>query len=231
MHSSPAATGANSILDAATALFADEGYESVSVASIAAQAGVCKANVFHHFASKESLYLAVMKGASAEHADYAEKLYQAPGRSADKVRKLIEFEIRNMLDNTQRTRLMLREASDVGHARVRKLARAGFQRNISAVVNLFKQGCESGEFRRNIDPAAAAMLVGGATQFFFNLREALHEFHETSDLKTPETYAQRIAALVLSGVLAVTEKVSGSAARLPAATRGKRLRRRKEAVV
>ncbi|MDB5987217.1 MAG: transcriptional regulator, TetR family [Nevskia sp.] len=205
MSSTPAATGARSILDAATALFADEGYESVSVASIAAQAGVCKANVFHHFASKDELYLAVMKSASAEHADYAEELYQSPGSSADKVCKLIAFEIRNMLANHQRTRLLLRETNDGGHVRVRKLARTVFQRNFTAVVNIFEQGRERGEFRASIDPAAAAMLLGGATHLFFNCRDALREFREANGLETPDVYARRVAALILSGVLVAPE--------------------------
>jgi len=201
----PAAAGARSILDAATALFADQGFDAVSVASIAEKAGVCKANVFHHFPSKDDLYLAVMKEASADHADYAEELYQAPGSSADKVRKLIEFEIRNFLDHQQRTRLMMREATGDGRARVRKMARNVFQRNFTAVVRIFEQGRDLGEFRPSIDPAAAAMLLGGATNFFFTWREALHEFREVSGLETVETYSRQIAPLILSGVLSEPE--------------------------
>ena len=197
-----AATGAKAILDAATELFAEEGFEAVSVASIAAHAGVCKANVFHHFASKEALYLAVMRGASAEHADYAEQLHQAAGSSADKVRKLIEFELRHMLDNAPRTRLMLRESSNDEHLQARMLARAVFQRNFTAVVRLFEQGRDAGEFLQTIDPAAAAMLLAGATQFFFRCRDALLEFSEVGTLEAPETYAAHIAALILGGVAA-----------------------------
>jgi TetR/AcrR family transcriptional regulator len=197
----PGAAGARSILEAATALFADEGFDSVSVASIAEKAGVCKANVFHHFPSKEDLYLAVMKEASVAHADYAEELYQGAGSSADKLRKLIEFEIRNMFDHPQRTRLMLREVSDGGHARVRKIARNVFQRNFTAVVSIFEQGRKRGEFHSSVDPAAAAMLLAGATNFYFNSREVLREFREAGGLDTPATYARRVAALILSGVL------------------------------
>ena len=206
-----AANGARAILDAATTLFASEGFESVSVASIATRAGVCKANVFHHFASKDDLYLAVMKSASVEHADYAEQLCQAPGTSAEKIRKLIEFEIRNMLDHQERTRLIMRETADGAHARVRKLARGVFQRNFTAVVRIFEQGRERGEFRTSIDPAAAAMLLGGAARLFFNCRDALREFREASGLDAPETYARRIAGLILSGVLSCPESKSKEA--------------------
>jgi TetR/AcrR family transcriptional regulator len=198
----PAAAGARSILDAATALFANEGFDAVSIASIADKAGVCKANVFHHFPSKDDLYLAVMREASAAHADYAEQLFLTQGSSADKVRKLIEFEIHNFLDNRERTRLLLREAAGDGQARVRKLARDVFQRNFTAVVRIFEQGREQGEFRADIDPAAAAMLLGGATNFFFTWREPLRQMREVSGLESVATYTRRMAALILSGVLA-----------------------------
>jgi TetR/AcrR family transcriptional regulator len=202
MSTIPTAAGARSILDAATALFADEGFDSVSVASIAERAGVCKANVFHHFPSKDDLYLAVMKEASAVHADYAEELHRAAGSSADKVRKLIDFEIRNLLENPQRTRLTMREVSGSGHARVRKLARGVFQRNFSAVVSIFEQGRDKGEFHPSFDPAAGAMLVSGAAICYFTCREALHEFRDAGDHDMPEAYARRVAELILSGVLA-----------------------------
>jgi TetR/AcrR family transcriptional regulator len=197
----PLAGAARSIIDAATELFAEHGFDAISVASIAKRAGVCKANVFHHFPSKEELYLAVSKEASAEHADYVEALLRAPGNSADKVRKLTYFHITNLLDNSQRTRLLLREISDPGHARVRKLARAVFQRNFTAVVNIFEQGRESGEFRASIDPAAAAMIVSGAAQCFFSCRGAVHEFREATGLENPQTYAERVADLLLAGVV------------------------------
>ncbi len=188
-------------MDAATALFAEQGFDSVSVAAIAKRAGVCKANIFHHFPSKEALYLAVTHCASAEHGAFAEALFDAPENSAEKVRKLIQFNVSNMLDHSQRTRLLLREISDPGHARVHQLARLMLRRNFSAVVKIFEQGRDSGEFRPDIDPAAAAMLVSGAAQCLFSCQGVVSEFHEAAGLENPAVYAERVANLLLAGVL------------------------------
>jgi TetR/AcrR family transcriptional regulator len=201
MTGNPPATGARSIMDAATSLFAEQGFDAVSVAEIARKAGVSKANVFHHFPTKDDLYMAVTKEASAEHADFAESLLQAPGSCADKVRKLIAFKIASMTDNAPRTRMLLREVSDPGHARVHKLAIAVFQRNFSAVVNIFEQGRARGEFSPEMDPAAAAMILGGAAQSFFSCRAALKEFREATGLENPHAYAERVVNLLLAGVL------------------------------
>ena len=53
--------GAAAILEAAIPLFAERGFEAVALSAIAERAGVCKSNIFHHFGSKELLYVAVVR--------------------------------------------------------------------------------------------------------------------------------------------------------------------------
>jgi len=53
--------GASRVLQAAEKLFAEHGYDGVSASMIAEAASVSKANIFHHFHSKEQLYVEVMK--------------------------------------------------------------------------------------------------------------------------------------------------------------------------
>jgi len=54
------------ILDAAKALFVDQGYGGVSMDSIAAQAGVSKLTVYSHFGDKETLYTEAVKSTCVE---------------------------------------------------------------------------------------------------------------------------------------------------------------------
>ena len=78
----------DAILDQATQLFAERGYEGTSMADLAERVGLRKASLFHHFASKEQLRSAVLErlvqrittliGEEAESksasTDYAQKL-------------------------------------------------------------------------------------------------------------------------------------------------------------
>src|SRR5438105_11874583 len=51
----------DSIVDEATRLFAERGYEGASMADLAERVGLRKASLFHHFPSKDVLYAAVLE--------------------------------------------------------------------------------------------------------------------------------------------------------------------------
>ena len=194
--------GARAIVNAATELFAEEGYEPVSVARIAARAGVCKANVYHHFESKEALLLAVMQEASGEHAQRAEALLADPVSSADKLRGLFAFELRSMMDNGPRTQLMLRECHDRGHPLARELAQQVFKRNFDAVTALVDQGRVRGEFRADIEPAAVTLSMIAAKHFYLQQRLAMQRKPELRHLFDPDVYVDQVCTIVLKGILA-----------------------------
>ncbi len=58
--------GRDRILQAATALFAKRGYFGVSISDVAEAAGLVKSAIYHHFASKEALYLSVLDATCRE---------------------------------------------------------------------------------------------------------------------------------------------------------------------
>jgi TetR/AcrR family transcriptional regulator len=163
--------GARAILQAATELFALESFESVSVGAIAERAGVSKSNVFHHFVSKEELFLAVMHEAGTSHAEFAEQLLAEPGACVPKLRRLIDFEIADFFANPQKIQLVLRALSSHSYGNGHHLAARIFNRNFRAVVGLLAQGQKSGELRGDFDPETAAMIIGGANEMILRMHE------------------------------------------------------------
>lgn len=57
---------AESVLDAAVALFTETPYDDVSLGDVAVRAGVAKRTVLRRFGSKEELFVAAMQGAAEE---------------------------------------------------------------------------------------------------------------------------------------------------------------------
>ncbi|MFW2387613.1 MAG: TetR/AcrR family transcriptional regulator [Polyangiales bacterium] len=70
------------ILEAATAAFRDEGYESTSMDRIAERAGASKRTVYNHFGSKEALFQAVV-GRLFEQSTALERVSWDPNRSLE----------------------------------------------------------------------------------------------------------------------------------------------------
>lgn len=191
--------GARAILQAAAALFAQEDFASVSVGAIAERAGVSKSNVFHHFASKEELFLAVMREAGASHAEFAEQLLTEPGPCLPRLRRLIDFEIADFLANPQKAQLVLRALSNQSAGNGHHLAAGIFKRNFRAVVELLAAGQRSGELRDDFDAETAAMILGGANEMILRMHGFIQRTGATPQ-KSMQHYVDSVFDILLHGV-------------------------------
>ena len=68
-----------SILQAANEVFGDRGYEHVRIDDVAAAAGISKALIYEHFASKQELYIELMNNAAMEMLGLLVAAASAPG--------------------------------------------------------------------------------------------------------------------------------------------------------
>lgn len=199
--SSTTCTGIRQILQAALELFAENGYEGVSVHSIAERAGVSKANVFHHFASKEALYLAVLRSASSEWGDEMEAQIGAPGDFATRLRAMIGNMLRRLCETQTHSRLMLREILENGALRAQQLNDDVFARNFELEVAIFRRAKADGDLRVDLDPVIAWMMTLSACVFFFQSRDLLRHnpaFRHYAD--TPDDYADQVCTVLLRGI-------------------------------
>lgn len=193
--------GARSILEAATAVFARAGFDSVSIADIAAEAGVCKANVFHHFKSKEALYVAVMREACQDHALFTEQLLARDDLSStEKLRRLIAFDFADLFGNAEHGQLITREILNSGCRSGRELVQPVFLRNYNAVVALLEQGRARGEFRADLDAPMFTWLIGGPIMLLFQNREILSQLPGLGAICGTAADVERVLAAVLGGL-------------------------------
>ena len=68
------------ILEVAIGVFADRGFRSVSIDSIAAEAGVSRQGLLYHFASKTELLLAVLDRHERDNAERGVELLERNNR-------------------------------------------------------------------------------------------------------------------------------------------------------
>lgn len=201
---------AERIVLAAADLFAERGYEAVSMNDIARQAGVSKANVFHHHTSKNDLYLTVVRRACTHSRERLTGLGSPQGTLSERFNTFARGMLGDMLEQAQVTRIILRELLLDGEQRGPELAERVFGENFATLVAVLREGQKQGVLRRDLDPAMAATLLIGANVFFFEARDVLRHFRDVSFADKPESYSRMLADILLKGILAAPDNTNNA---------------------
>lgn len=189
------------ILCAAEALFSEHGYDAVSMNAIAARAGVSKANIFHHFASKNALYLAVVKEACKESQTRVQMVEKHHRDFAERLSHFARSQLQSMLEHSQTTRLILRELLKNGPEHGRELAEQVFGDSFARLVGMIREGQAVGELRRGIDPATVAVMLVAMNVYFFEARDVLRHYPDVDFADDPQGYSDKMMQLMLHGIL------------------------------
>ncbi len=189
------------ILEAARRLFAEQGFDAVSMNAIADAAEVSKANIFHHFKNKDELYLATLKAACVSSCAQIERFDQSAGGFEQRLARYAAEHLQNILDNAQVTRLIQRDLLENGPQRGRQFAEQVFGQTFARLVEILRVGQRRGELRQDVDPALVALMVIGSNLTFFQAREVFRHFPDVTFAESPETYSRMAVDIVLHGML------------------------------
>lgn len=80
------------ILQVASSLFMEKGFQATSTREIAENAGITQPNLYHHFKTKEAIYIAVLEQLSSEVKEALEKMVAEPTESLfDSLLKILDY--------------------------------------------------------------------------------------------------------------------------------------------
>jgi TetR/AcrR family transcriptional regulator len=192
---------AERILVAAESLFAEHGFDAVSMSAIGEAAGVSKANVFHHFTSKNDLYVAVLHNACRATVQHLDDLSKNVAPLTDRLPQFAHAHLENLLEHGQLARLMLRELLGDNPRRGQELAEKVYGEKFSRFVAILRAGQQAGELRTDIDPAMVATMLIGSNVFFFESRDVLRHFPDVTFTQQPKRYSTMLADILLHGIL------------------------------
>jgi TetR/AcrR family transcriptional regulator len=198
----PQSAGELAILDAAVHLFSVHGYDGVSMRRIADAAGVSKANIYHHFASKEALYFAIMRRSAAELTALLENLAEGKGSFEQRLQVFACAHLEHLFDNEGRVRLVLREAFSGDEEKSRAVVEQMVGGVVYRMIAIFEAGQQAGLLRSDLDPGLCAHLLMGADLFFFQAHGLLQQIPEAGFARQPETYSKQMIDVLLHGMLA-----------------------------
>ena len=149
------------LLDAAVRVFARKGYHACRVADIAAEAGVAHGLLYHYFDSKEDVLQHVFRETWTALLGAVRGVEQSEESARTQLTKVARLVLRTWRDDADLVRLIVREVtrSSQMQEEVGEIDEA--QRAIERIV---RRGQERGEFRAELDPRLASVIVYGALE-------------------------------------------------------------------
>lgn len=97
------------IIEVASQLFSDNGYESVTMAAVAAACGLSEGTLYNYFRDKNDLALRVSLAAFERHASAAEDIVAGSTSLRQGLEQLIALELRILIEARGMMRIWLRE--------------------------------------------------------------------------------------------------------------------------
>lgn len=203
--------GEQAILEAAVKLFSESGYGAVSMRSVALEAGVSKANIYHHFESKEALYRAILDASASRLSALVNDFAENTGPFSARIAAFASAHRQHMEENALTLRLVLRESFSGDEERSKMLAQEVFGGVFNRIVAIFQAGQKAGELRPELDPALCATLLMGADVFYFQADTILKHLPQAEFAENPAGFSRQMADVMLNGML-----LAGSGGEVPA---------------
>ena len=144
------------LIEVATKLFAEYGYEATTTASIAKAAGVTEPILYRHFKNKADLFVAIVRAVSRHTIASWEAISARAPNPAERIRLVAESipsHVRELADQYHVLHGALAATRDKKVLAVIREHYAGMEDFFCKVV---RDGQQSGVFRTDIDPKSAA---------------------------------------------------------------------------
>ena len=152
------------ILEAAMHVCADKGYHASRIDDIAAHAGLSKGAVYHHFASKQEVFLGLVEQMMAEATQVISQLDASGASAVETLNGLIDLFVGMFRDSPQVLRGLL-EIFFLGvrDPEFRKHFDGYYSSMIEATEQVIRHGIDRGELDPDLDPeeAARVFVLGG----------------------------------------------------------------------
>ncbi|HOD97892.1 MAG TPA: TetR/AcrR family transcriptional regulator [Syntrophales bacterium] len=148
------------ILDAATDIFAEAGFNGARMDEIARRAGVNKAMIYYHIGAKEALYAEVLHGVIGHVADSISACIETGATPEAKLRAYIRGFVDAVEGNPRMGPILLREIASGGQ-NLPDLVIQDFARIIALITAILDEGRERGVFYP-VTPFLIHMTVVGS---------------------------------------------------------------------
>ena len=168
------------LLDVATKLFAKHGYEATTTAAIAEAAGVTEPILYRHFASKQELFVAIVREVSNETMEHWQELVSGTEDPETQIRRIAEEFPRHIAQLGDQYHVLHGALATLGNDRkVRAVMKEHYVQIERFFMKVIQGGQRSGVFRKDLDPQVPAwqLIMTGIGYAMIALNLAPFEDH------------------------------------------------------
>lgn len=181
------------LLAIARDVFAESGYAAASLSDIARRAGIRKASLFHHFASKEALYLEAVSEVVLGLQRYIVEASRRDGSYTARLDRLAELVVRFLGTHRSAARLLLRELVEGGPFLTSPQA-AAVEATLQATIGLLAEGTRGKRRHPNAARHHALSIIG--LHLFYFAAEELSGRALGVEIHSPAAVEERTRAVV-----------------------------------
>ena len=188
------------ILNKAEKLFADSGFGSVSMTNIANACDMSKANLYHHFSSKEDLYVQILTRAQKKTQNILEKTKLITGSCIEKIEFFIGEHLNQMLKDPIKYKLLAREFSDLGLSSHAMPSVGLMEQNLSQIVDLIDQAKKGGEIIEDADSRLLAYQLISPNLVYITHQNMFDSTFEGLGPSSNKNFSKTLTTNLLRGV-------------------------------
>lgn len=196
------------LIEVATQVFYEKGYDGASLQDIADRLGMLKGSLYYYIQSKEDLLFDVISTVHREGLAVITARADAPGDALERLEGVIVGHVEHTCRNLVATAVFLHELSALPPERRQEVL--GTEHAYQAVFrDLIEQAQAAGLVRPEIEPRVAALSVLGSTNW-------VYRWFRPDGTFRPETIGAQLADMAIHGI--ATDRALADRARRRAPT-------------
>ncbi len=154
------------IFNVAARLFAEKGFNGVTMREISQEAEISKPTIYYYFGSKEGIYTELLKTELKQTQQEIESVYKRKLPARQKLLILIQSRFRKVLVNPHFVKFYLTLfISDEKLPFIKHFIAEARKRRV-IIVDIIRQGIRDGEFGAGANPELAADIISGSLVHF-----------------------------------------------------------------
>jgi AcrR family transcriptional regulator len=177
------------VLEEATKLFYERGFQGSSIDAIAERLSVTKPFIYTYFDNKQALLVALYERAIGDLNTGVEKIFSVDHTPEEQLELLVKFYVRQNIESRELTAIFLNEERNLSPeilAEIREEHRE-FDRKLT---NLIRRGISSGVFHVE-DAGLASLSISGMVRW-------VHRWYNPAGRLNTDAICQKLATLALN---------------------------------